>query len=62
MVNKNSRCFFFAYAVLLEFQTEQEVTCHAMGFETENPDDGTVRAILHANMEVQDAPNAMLAK
>ena len=62
MVNKNSRCLFFAYTVLLEFQTEQEVACHAMGFEIEKSDDGTVRIFVYANMEVQDAPNAMPAK
>jgi hypothetical protein len=47
---------------LLEFQTEQEVACHAMGFEIEKSDDGTVRIFVYANMEVQDAPNAMPAK
>ena len=62
MVNKNSRCLFLAHSVLLELQTEQEVTCHTMGFETEKSDDGTVGIFFDANMEVQDAPNAMPAR
>jgi len=65
VVNKNSRDsrgLFFAYSILLEFQTEQEVTCNAMGFETIKSDDGAVGIFIDANVGVQDAPNAMLAR